>query len=537
MKNRNGDLLSYDEQQQLTSYVKAGANTITFGYSYNGTRLWKSSPGTSYPLTVWIGSHYEEKGGKTLCHVYAENELVCTFEPQGGSYAQISPLNKLKSVPTAFASAFEWAFTGSRTVFAAAAIPVLSITAILALCAFSQRTSTRSTHFLRPVLRRCNFSYQILSLTLIVCMFLGSVPTNVEATVPPAAVFYYYHSDFLNSSSVLVDRNGQRVQKYVYGAFGHGIYTENSSVYPISNRYTGKVLDDETGLSYYNTRYYDPSLGRFIQPDTLLPQVYSSQLLNLYTYCSNNPYKYNDPTGHEPADWGRSINETIQSWEFGLTSNGTGWGSILWNTTLGSTSTAAQMFPDLLLFGDSVGSVSGNPNATRLEWAGAIITDLGRGATIAGGAGAAAAKGLKAASILGQSTLAATETDFMAGRLGGELYSADKLKKLESYLDRRGFKLQIGDEFLPAGKAGGFNATERTVMFRSNPTKYEVWHELSHFNHLRKTGPDAYIKLSPIQKEQYVFDFINNSPKRWGALNFDEQQHAIGYILRIGGIR
>jgi RHS repeat-associated protein len=31
----------------------------------------------------------------------------------------------------------------------------------------------------------------------------------------------------------------------------------------MSNRYTGQVLDEETGLYYYNARYYDPELGRF----------------------------------------------------------------------------------------------------------------------------------------------------------------------------------------------------------------------------------------------------------------------------------
>lgn len=47
---------------------------------------------------------------------------------------------------------------------------------------------------------------------------------------------------------------------------------------------------------YYNARYYDPSLGRFLQADTYLDGM------NRYTYCGNNPIMYNDPTGHI-ADW------------------------------------------------------------------------------------------------------------------------------------------------------------------------------------------------------------------------------------------
>jgi len=36
--------------------------------------------------------------------------------------------------------------------------------------------------------------------------------------------------------------------------------------------YTGKELDAGTGLMYYGARYYDPALGRFIQPDTIVPE-------------------------------------------------------------------------------------------------------------------------------------------------------------------------------------------------------------------------------------------------------------------------
>lgn len=133
--------------------------------------------------------------------------------------------------------------------------------------------------------------------------------------------------------------------------------------------------------------------------------------------------------------------------------------------------------------------------------------------------------------------VAAKGTDFMAGRLGGELYDAGKLAQLEGYLGRRGVTLQVGDEFLPVGKAGGFNAAEGTLSLRSNPTQYEVWHELSHFRQFQKIGPEAYGNLSRVQKEQFVFDLLNNSPKRWNGLNFDQQQHAIDYIQRVGGIR
>jgi hypothetical protein len=59
--------------------------------------------------------------------------------------------------------------------------------------------------------------------------------------------------------------------------------------------------------------------------------------------------------------------------------------------------------------------------------------------------------------------LAAEGADYMAARFGGELDHAGKLAQLEGYLGRRGITLQVGDEFLPAGKVGGFNAVNGSV--------------------------------------------------------------------------
>ncbi len=45
-------------------------------------------------------------------------------------------------------------------------------------------------------------------------------------------------------------------------------------------------------------RWYDPLVGRFVQPDTITPNPYNPQSLNRFSYGLNNPVKYTDPTGH-----------------------------------------------------------------------------------------------------------------------------------------------------------------------------------------------------------------------------------------------
>lgn len=49
---------------------------------------------------------------------------------------------------------------------------------------------------------------------------------------------------------------------------------------------------------YYNARFYDPSIGRFLTADTIVPDMLNAQAYNRYAYVINNPIKYTDPTGH-----------------------------------------------------------------------------------------------------------------------------------------------------------------------------------------------------------------------------------------------
>jgi hypothetical protein len=45
-------------------------------------------------------------------------------------------------------------------------------------------------------------------------------------------------------------------------------------------------------------QYCDAALGRFIVPDTIVPELGNPQALNRYAYVYNNPLKYTDPSGH-----------------------------------------------------------------------------------------------------------------------------------------------------------------------------------------------------------------------------------------------
>jgi RHS repeat-associated protein len=103
----------------------------------------------------------------------------------------------------------------------------------------------------------------------------------------------YIHQDHLTGSSVVSGSAGALVNSIKYLPFG----TARSGDLPTDKKFTWQRLDS-TGLYYYNARYYDPTIGSFISPDTIVPNLIDPQSLNRFSYVLNNPLKYTDPSGH-----------------------------------------------------------------------------------------------------------------------------------------------------------------------------------------------------------------------------------------------
>jgi len=79
---------------------------------------------------------------------------------------------------------------------------------------------------------------------------------------------------------------------------GEGRGPPRSGTTPTAYRYTGQRWEAGLGLYFYRARWYDPTLGRFVQPDTVVPDPANPQGLNRYAYARNSPLRYTDPTGH-----------------------------------------------------------------------------------------------------------------------------------------------------------------------------------------------------------------------------------------------
>jgi RHS repeat-associated protein len=138
----------------------------------------------------------------------------------------------------------------------------------------------------------------------------------------PGNTLHYYLSDHLQSTSMLVSVSGAIEDESDYYPYGGERQITNT----VNNHYkfTGKERDIETGLDYFGARYYSNVSGRFVTPDKLLmgvDRMYEPQRLNLYSYASNNPVRFVDPTGRNPIDatlLSRIMNVDIATREAGM---------------------------------------------------------------------------------------------------------------------------------------------------------------------------------------------------------------------------
>ena len=117
---------------------------------------------------------------------------------------------------------------------------------------------------------------------------------NRPAVVVYNGTAYAYVKSLQGDIVALLNGAGNVVVSYVYDAWGAPIGKSGSmaetlgSVQPF--RYRGYVFDEETGLYYLRSRYYNPRWGRFVNADTIVTN-------NLFLYCLNSPNVQIDSSG------------------------------------------------------------------------------------------------------------------------------------------------------------------------------------------------------------------------------------------------
>jgi RHS repeat-associated protein len=209
-------------------------------------------------------------------------------------------------------------------------------------------------------------------------------------------------TDHLGSTMVTASGSGEMTGEVRYMPWGEDRYTFGTT--PTSFTFTGQRVERCINLMWYNSRWYDDELGRFIQPDSIVPGIggsgnpntveylrvatysplvvdyrgneYLGQLnsenrrglqfpnlkpppvpisntaLDRFAYSLNNPVLYTDPSGH--CIWDLCIVEGIGLVELGILAVAT------IATTVAVTPGTPEAFAQSVMdFGDSVSQSMG----------------------------------------------------------------------------------------------------------------------------------------------------------------------------------
>ena len=133
----------------------------------------------------------------------------------------------------------------------------------------------------------------------------GPFPDQVFSVQNAAGEVYFYLHDNQNTVTDIIqfeDSNGDgtkdravSVNHIQYDAHGNITDQTDDSHQPLQT-YTGQILDDATGLLYYDARWFDPGVNQFINDD---PMGFAAGDTNLRRYVGNSNPNFTDPTGNE----------------------------------------------------------------------------------------------------------------------------------------------------------------------------------------------------------------------------------------------
>ncbi len=114
---------------------------------------------------------------------------------------------------------------------------------------------------------------------------------------------YYYQKNLQGDVVRIVDSTGAVVVEYTYDAWGKVLTTTGSLASTVgkynSFRYRSYYYDTETGWYYLQSRYYDPTVCRFLNADAIIGANGGFVGFNMFVYCNNNPIVYGDPEGYD----------------------------------------------------------------------------------------------------------------------------------------------------------------------------------------------------------------------------------------------
>ncbi|RWX44584.1 RHS repeat-associated core domain-containing protein [Candidatus Electrothrix aarhusensis] len=288
----------FDQYNRMVRTEQQNSGPVTeYLYDSGGQRLSKQvRTGGDTETTLYPDKYTELRSDRLIKRIYAGNRLVARvsvpFDPD---------VLATRAVPLR-AGDFDTAPADGR----------ISLEEIRAQGKDSAALETEEVaDALRIYLEHLESDSELLSFATIAQALheLGDLGEGAEGEV------LFYLPDHLGSPSVVTDADGAVVEESVF--YPYGADRAQTGSVDSEYRFTGKELDGETGLHYFEARYYDSVVGRFVSVDPLieasqeeldtyinihdnkLTDQYKNNLMlaSNYNYTNSNPLIFIDPDG------------------------------------------------------------------------------------------------------------------------------------------------------------------------------------------------------------------------------------------------
>jgi RHS repeat-associated protein len=307
MVTRNGKTYSYNARSRLTAARNGSELIEEYSYDYSGMRVIKTNADGSVTYDInGLYSVITSEGNPDRHYKYIQgisNEIaaqvsVINGETQAGNFLIAITFYNWKSFggfAKGLYSSLSY-FVSQKENYRYVLTVLLSI--LLAFTVLMLVLSFRRDYGKAPAPTRAASRSVPVFLFIFISVFGLSGCEISDFFGSSVEGIQYYHPDHLGSVSMVTDAEGTITAQYRYDPYGK-LLTEHSSGTEVTRyKYTTQQEDTATGLYYYKARYYDPDTGRFITPDSIVPDPENTQAYNRYMYVEGNPVAYADFTGH-----------------------------------------------------------------------------------------------------------------------------------------------------------------------------------------------------------------------------------------------
>jgi len=275
MIDSNDFRYDYDYNNQITKIYKKESSEASFElvtqyvYDYQGERVKKIQPDKSI---TYLGQLAEIDGSLMTKYVYFGSKRIAAITSEFTSSNQNNIVGGIYGL--------------FKNSFISILVLLIAFTLI-----FSWHKSQKNISYILNLRK-------LISLLIIFVILINSIPVNVYSkmrVLNSLSEIYYFHKNHQETTVLVSNQSGSIVARYEYLPFGGINRIEGTDI--VNHKFTDQQFEKESDLYFFISRYYDSELGRFLKPDTVIPDPLDPQSLNRYSYVRNNPINLMDPSG------------------------------------------------------------------------------------------------------------------------------------------------------------------------------------------------------------------------------------------------